>query len=309
MPAKKFYTTGEAAELLNISRSTISRKFDRGVFFGKKNPITGERMISRESIAAFMKQYDLPVETLTIEKKRILLGTSDEHLFSLVQKAFSEDERIQLERVVFAGDVLVWCSKERPDLLIIDEDLSDIPCGEVIRSLRRVEEQRGLEVLCISKSRNTRRCLEWGADESVAKEGLVWSDLAKGVYDIFGLSEEPKEEIETFEHQRRWPRMACRFPAKIGIYPLRAPHRRDAGEAIVENISCGGAHLSQIRLTSGVIPCEPFRILVEVDQEPLKNWRTHCKVVRLHSNGSLDAGVQFTRLSRSNLSMIEALSQ
>jgi hypothetical protein len=31
-------------------------------------------------------------------------------------------------------------------------------------------------------------------------------------------------------------------------------------------------------------------------------------VVRLQSNGSLGAGVQFTRLSRSNLHMIEAIS-
>ena len=62
MTLKQYYTTGEAAELLQISRSTISRKFDRGAFFGKKNPITGERMISRESISAFMNQYDLSTD-------------------------------------------------------------------------------------------------------------------------------------------------------------------------------------------------------------------------------------------------------
>jgi excisionase family DNA binding protein len=74
MDTKRYYTTGEAADLLNISRSTISRKFDRGVLFGKKNPITGERMISRESIATLMQQFNLPGEALVIEKKRILLG-------------------------------------------------------------------------------------------------------------------------------------------------------------------------------------------------------------------------------------------
>jgi hypothetical protein len=135
METKKFYTTGEAAELLNISRSTISRKFDRGVLFGKKNPITGERMISRESIAAMMKQFHLPGEALALVRKRILVGTEEDRLWSMLQKIFAEDERIHLERVSYGGDVLVSCSKERPDLLIIDEELSDIPCAEVIRSL------------------------------------------------------------------------------------------------------------------------------------------------------------------------------
>jgi len=309
MALKQYYTTGEAAELLHISRSTISRKFDRNVFFGKKNPITGERMISRDSIAAFMKQFNLSTDVFAVEKKRVLVGTSDGRLFSILQKIFSEDERVQLERYEFGGDVLVRCSKERPDLLILDEELSDIPCAEVIRSLRRREEQRGLGIFCLAKAKGTKRCVEWGADEAVAKEGLEQEELQQKLYTFLGLTEEPSEGVQSFEHQRRWPRVSVNLPAKIGVYRMRSPHKRDVGEATVENISCGGGFLTGIQLESGVIPCEPFRILLEVDQDPLKNLKTHCKVVRLQSNGSLGAGVQFTRLSRSNLHMIEAISQ
>src|SRR5512137_1799699 len=103
MTSKEFLTTGEAAKLVSISRSTISRNFDKGVFQGKKNPITGERMISRESLANFMKQFNLPVGSLALEKKRILVGTSDDQLFSQLQRILSEDGRVQLERVVFGG--------------------------------------------------------------------------------------------------------------------------------------------------------------------------------------------------------------
>ena len=59
MVTKKYFTTGEVAKLLDISRSTVMRKFDKGIFRGKKNPITGERMVARESLDAFMKQYNL----------------------------------------------------------------------------------------------------------------------------------------------------------------------------------------------------------------------------------------------------------
>jgi len=306
--SKEYFTTGEAAELINISRSTISRKFDRGVFFGKKNPITGERMISRESITTFMQQYHLPLDAMGEERKRVLVGTADEDLFVLFQKALKEEERIQLSRAAFGGDVLVKCLKERPDVLILDDELSDIPSVEVVRSLRRMEEQSALKVICLGKGKNTRRCTEWGADEAWSKEGLGREEVEKRLRDLLGLPEEGKREAQAFEHQRRWPRVAVGVPAKIGVYRLTAPHRRDSGKAVLDNISCGGAYVTGMELESGAIPCEAFRLLLEVDRGPLKNMRAHCKVVRLQSNGSLTAGLEFVRLSRANLGMIQAFT-
>ncbi len=98
------------------------------------------------------------------------------------------------------------------------------------------------------------------------------------------------------------------LPLKIGVYSLRTPYRRQSGVAVMENISLGGAYLSEIQLENGVLPCEPFRLLLSSDQEPLKDWRAHSKVVRLQSNGGLSAGVQFTRVPKASLKMIEALS-
>ena len=62
------------------------------------------------------------------------------------------------------------------------------------------------------------------------------------------------------------------------------------------------------RKEKGYIPAEPFRILLEVNQAPLENWRAHCKVIRLQSNGSLAAAVQFVRLSKANLKVIERIA-
>ena len=309
MTSKEFLTTGEAAQLVSISRSTISRNFDKGVFQGKKNPITGERMISRESLVNFMKQYNLPVGSLTLEKKRILVGTSDDPLFSQLQRILSEDGRVQLERVVFGGDVLTGCSKMRPDLLILDEELSDIPTSEVIRSLRRIGDQQDLKILCSAKSRNSRRCLDWGADEALVRESLSQEEGTRMIYSFLNLPRELPEEDLNFKHQRRWPRLALHLPLKIGIYSVRTPYRRDSGLATMENISVGGAFLSGMKLEGGVSPCEPFRILLESEQDPLKDWKAHGKIVRLQSNGSLTAGVQFTRVPKASVKMIETLSR
>ncbi|HYB20399.1 MAG TPA: hypothetical protein VEH09_05695 [Thermodesulfobacteriota bacterium] len=308
MTEKDFLTTGEAAKLVSISRSTISRNFDKGIFQGRKNPITGERLISRESLISFLKQYNLPFDALILEKKKILVGSADDHLFSLVQRILSEDERVEVERAVFGGDVLIRCSQARPDLILLDEELSDIPSAEVIRSVRRMGDLQGLKIICCAKGRNARRCLDWGADEALSKEDLKQEDLATTLYSFLNLPEELPLEDQAFNHQRRWPRLAIHLPLKIGMYSVRTPYRRDSGIAIMDNISMGGAYLSGIQFEGGVIPCEPFRVLLSADQEPLKNWKAHCKVVRLQSNGSLTAGVQFTRVPKASLKMIEALN-
>jgi CheY-like chemotaxis protein len=309
MTSKEFLTTGEAAKLVNISRSTISRNFDKGIFQGKKNPITGERLISMESLINFMRQYNLPVDTLGLEKKRILVGSSDDQLFSLLQRTLSEDDRVELERVVFGGDVLIWCSKENPDLLVLDEELPDISSMEIIRSLRRTDNQQALKIICAGKGRSVRRCLDWGADEVLGKESLSREELAKTIYVFLNLPQEIPEEERQYSHQRRWPRMALHLPLKIGVYSVRTPYRRDTGLATMENISLGGAFLSEFSLEGGMIPCEPFRVLLEADQEPLKDWKAHGKVVRLQSNGTVSTGIQFTRLPKASLKMIEALAQ
>ena len=308
MIQKEFYSTIEASKLLNISRSTISRKFDQGIISGKKNPITGERFISRESLVAFMNRYHLLSETLDIEeeKKSIFLGTSDDDLFSLLQMIFKDDKRVEVKRWSLGGDLLVCCSRNRPDLLVIDEELSDIPAQVVIQSLRRQEEQKGIKILCLAEKSNMNRCLEWGADQALTKEGLDQEELGKRLYSFLELSEK-QEMTQPFEHQRMQPRVYIYFPARIEVYTLKSPGQRYRGQAVVENIGPGGAYLSGIEIEGGGIPCEPFRILLETDQEPLKNWRAHCRVMRFQSNGFLAAGVQFISLSKSNLEMIEAL--
>ena len=307
MTTKKLLTTGEVAQLLNISRSTVSRKFDKGVLFGQKNPITGERLISRESLTSFVEQYNLSLNSLSAERKKILIGTSDEQLYSGLQRILAEGRTIQLDRVGFGCDVLIRCSKDHPDLLIIDEEFPDIPTAEVIKSLRRLEENKNLKILCCSKTSNIQECLDWGADEAMARDVLE-DELSAKVQSMLNIPEDHPTEAQPYEHQRRWSRMSVHVPAKLSVYRVRTPYARESGKATMENISYGGSFLSDIELENGTLPSEPFRFLLEVDQPPLMNWRAHCKVVRLQSNGTVTAGVQFMRLSKVNRKTLDAMA-
>ena len=145
--------------MLGISRSTISRKFDLRALSGKKNPITGDRLISRESIEVLMKLYNIPPEALGPEKKRIFVSTRDDDLFSLLSQTLGRDPYLHIEKLSRETGVLNECIEKRPDLLVIDGTLLDQPWREIIHTLREIEELKNLRILCLAEPQKVHRYL------------------------------------------------------------------------------------------------------------------------------------------------------
>ncbi len=57
-----YISTGEAAKMLAISRSTVNRLFSQGVLTGKKHPITRHRGVEKASVLALMKKHGMKWE-------------------------------------------------------------------------------------------------------------------------------------------------------------------------------------------------------------------------------------------------------
>jgi len=305
MAPKEFFTTGDVSQLVNISRATVSRKFDAGILYGKKNPITSERLISRESLLSFMKKYNIPLRE--IEKtppKYILLGSNDKQLQFLMRKTFSDDDRINVHEVTSGYDVLIICSKTQPDLLIIDEELPDISFKEAVKSLRRLDKQKKLKVLCCLKKYNHDEIIEIGADDCIAKDNMETDDLSYRISTLLNISKSAQSQEAKFDHRRRWQRLSVDIPANLDIFLVKNPNSRESGNANVENISIGGAYLSQIHLERENIPGDTFRFVLNINELLLKNWQAECKIIRLKGNGSLSAGVEFVSITQQNINKI-----
>ena len=74
---KSLYTTGEAAEICNVSQQTIIRCFDSGRLQGFKIPGSKFRRIPRESLIKFMKDNSIPLNNLDSGKKKVLIVDDD----------------------------------------------------------------------------------------------------------------------------------------------------------------------------------------------------------------------------------------
>jgi excisionase family DNA binding protein len=54
-----FISTGEAAKMLGIGRTTVNRYFAQGVLTGEQHPITNLRRINRASVLALLEKYGM----------------------------------------------------------------------------------------------------------------------------------------------------------------------------------------------------------------------------------------------------------
>ncbi|RKY07254.1 MAG: regulator, partial [Planctomycetota bacterium] len=61
---KNLFTTGEAAQICNISQQTIIRCFDSGRLDGFRIPGSRFRRIPRENLIKFMKDNGIPLDNL-----------------------------------------------------------------------------------------------------------------------------------------------------------------------------------------------------------------------------------------------------
>ena len=70
-PDEVYLTTGEIPRLLGglISRSTVTRIFDRGNFEGRVNPLTGRREIKWQAVIEWLERKGLTADKIAMIEK------------------------------------------------------------------------------------------------------------------------------------------------------------------------------------------------------------------------------------------------
>src|SRR5690606_7653344 len=94
---KQVFTTGEAAEICNVSQQTIIRCFDSGRLQGFRVPGSRFRRIPKAELLRFMKANDIPTEGLDSGRKRILVVDDDKEIVDLFLDVLSRDDRFEVK--------------------------------------------------------------------------------------------------------------------------------------------------------------------------------------------------------------------
>ena len=301
MPSRKeFLTTGEAAKILHLSPSTVIRRFERGDLAGICHPVTGKRLIARDSLLKFMAAHKIPAERLFAFKRRILVAGADQSEIKLLKSLFSGEIEVEIRGLLKGSELCGMGFRWRPDLIIVDTNLPDMDGRDAIRCLRNVPPLKQMKIVlsCTSAVRLTKAELrELGVGEYWRKPWLP-ERLAERLHDLLGIEPGRGFQPTSFQHKRRWPRMPADWPVAVKVLLKGQSGRADAdtGVGTIRDVSQGGAFLSDIRLKRGALPVTPFALEVKVKDGKGAGLTAECRPVRIETNGGLGMGIEFIHL-------------
>ncbi len=172
MRHKAVYTTGEAAEICNLSQQTIIRCFDSGQLEGFRVPGSKFRRIPRNSLIKFMEENKIPMDTLGDDKIRVLVVDDDPIIIELFVDVLGADSRFEIATATTGYDAGVLTHQFRPDLVVLDYMLPDINGNIVCKTIREDSELSHIKIIIISGMVNAAavdQLLAAGADEFIKK--------------------------------------------------------------------------------------------------------------------------------------------
>ncbi len=171
--SKKIFTTGEAAQVCKVSQQTIIRCFDSGRLHGFRVPGSRFRRIPREDLIRFMKNNDIPVDTLGGDgKRRVLVVDDDPQIVELFVDALERDGRFEVKTAGTGYDAGMLTEAFDPHLIVLDYMLPDVNGDIVCKRVREREGSSETKVIFVSgvvEPVEVERLLEAGAEEFIRK--------------------------------------------------------------------------------------------------------------------------------------------
>lgn len=309
---KRLYTTGEASNILGVSASTVIRRFDGGELAGKRHPVTGKRLVDRESLERFLAEHGLSLKALAPVERRLLIVDSVRSDVEMLRVELRDRPQIAVDTVAegceACGRVMEW----RPDLAVVNVELSDMPGRDVVRCLRRLPLPNPVQVILSTPAgveASPELLAELEVDERLPKPWRA-SETATRIIEILGLADEEEPDASERREHRRWARTDTNWRALLKLYLSEDAAPLDTGDALVRDISEGGAFLANIRMLGGALPTRPFALGVHVTGGPADGFEAKCEPVRIECDSVMGLGVRFDSIDPSELKRIrEALER
>ena len=98
-----------------------------------------------------------------------------------------------------------------------------------------------------------------------------------------------------YTHRRQYERKEVAIGAEVLIV-AKDGAVYDQGVATIRDISLGGARVADLATPLGSLPTEPFTLTIRPMQKPLEDMELSGHIVRLHMNGAVTFGIEFSKL-------------
>ncbi|MHC4842220.1 MAG: response regulator [Planctomycetota bacterium] len=186
---KELFTTGEAAVICKVSQQTIIRCFDSGRLEGFRVPGSRFRRIPRQSLVKFMKENNIPLESLDTGKRKVLVVDDDAEIVELIVDVLARDGRFDLRTASSGYDAGIATEKFRPHLILLDYMLPDVNGDIVCQTIKKNPEFENIKIIIVSgviKQDEIDHLLKAGAEGFIKKPFNI-IELTDKISDVLQL--------------------------------------------------------------------------------------------------------------------------
>ncbi len=171
---KTVFTTGEVAQICNLSQQTIIRCFDSGRLGGYRVPGSKFRRITRDALIKFLKENNIPIPLDELEggKIRVLVVDDDPAIVEMLTDVLERDGRFEVITATTGFDAGLRTREFHPDVILLDYMLPDINGNAVCRSIRSDEGLKDVRIIIVSgviDREQVDRLFADGADDFIQK--------------------------------------------------------------------------------------------------------------------------------------------
>ena len=170
---KKFYTTGDIAEVFGVSRIAAYKWVKKGKISAFRIP-GGRYKIEKKALLEFAKKSGLKPDVLEKEEWHKVLIVDDEELITQSIKAFLESRYptfyINIASDGFEAGRLI--TKIIPDIVILDLFLPGVNGFQLCRKIKSDENTKNIKIIAITgypTEENVAKIKECGADAVLGK--------------------------------------------------------------------------------------------------------------------------------------------
>jgi len=169
---KDLFTTGEAADICNVSQQTIIRCFDAGKVQGFRIPGSKFRRIPRSNLVKFMRDHNIPFDNLESGKKKVLVVDDDAEIVELLVDVLTRDGRFEIKTAASGYEAGIQTQQFRPDLILLDYMLPDVNGNVVCQTIKKNPEFEHIKIIIVSgvvKRDEIKQLLKSGAEDFIKK--------------------------------------------------------------------------------------------------------------------------------------------
>jgi len=147
---KNVLTTGDVARICNVAPRTVSKWFDSGQLKGYKIPGSKDRRIPVNELIRFMKQNNMPVPAMPVDKIRVIIVDGNAESASNLSHMLTtkSDYEIKIVKNNFETGTIV--QKFMPHVLLMNLLSKEINASEICKNIREDQDLQSIKIIALA---------------------------------------------------------------------------------------------------------------------------------------------------------------